>query len=115
MSLDAEEVVVLDVGVDVVAAGSIVILILVITPMDFQEGTDPLKREKEGSKLKGVAMVDLEVLSVGVAVVVLTMESLEKENALAGSMIVVVLMMESLEKENALAGSMIAVVGLDVG
>ena len=87
--------VVLDVGVDVVAAGSIVISMLVITPMVFQEGTDPLKREKEGNKLKGVAMVGLENISVGVAVMAL--------------------MMENLVKGNALAGSMIAIVGLDVG
>lgn len=95
MRLDVEEAVLLDVGADMVAAASIVIPILVTTLMGFQEGTDPLKRERVESKLKGVAMVGLEVLSVGVAVVVL--------------------MMENLEKRNALAGSMIAVVGLDVG
>lgn len=81
---------VLDVGVDVVAVGSIVISVLMIIPMDFQEGPDPLKMEKEGSKPRGVAMVGLEDLFVGVAVVVSMTENQEKGNALAGSMIAIV-------------------------
>lgn len=90
MSLDAEVAVVLEEAVAVEAVGSTVIPELAIMPMGIQEGTDPLKREK-GSSMKGaVAMMGLEVLSEGVAVVVLTMEILEKWNALAGSMIATV-------------------------
>lgn len=56
------------------------------TTMDSLVGTDQLKREMLGGKLRGVALVGLVVLSGVVAVVVLTMEMLLKGNVHGGHM-----------------------------
>lgn len=79
----------MDVGVEVVVAliGIQVTMKLPLAAiMDFQ-GQDHQKRETLGSLLRGeVATVALVVVSVGVAVVVLAMETLERVNALVGCM-----------------------------
>lgn len=99
MKLAVEVVVVVDVAMDVdvdvvevVSIRNLAAMRIHLATMGSLEGSDHLKREIQGSPLKGVAMVLRVVHSVVDDAVALAMERLGKGNVLEGHMNVAVVL-----------------------